>query len=328
VQAVSFRSAHLGRRGFDEEHVRAFCHQVQDELVRLLSERAALQEEVNRLRRRILGHPGEDDGFGCGGTDAHLQSVNILYRAQQTADHYVAEAQEYSRHLARDAQRRRDDMLAEAHAHANRVIDEAHHQAGQAAQAAMAAEMTLAAQTAIATQAGRATQPARSPHSGRPPQPGAPTRSAMPTQSGMTAHPVPPAHPATPANPATPAQRATGAHPATPAQRGTAAHRGTAAQPGTAAESGVADPSRGSSPAGPAASDAEPHPPPTRQEREAELAYLQSFSDVYRTHLRAYLDALIRDVNHFEPADEPPAAATRTDLPRQPSPPFPDTTAT
>jgi cell division septum initiation protein DivIVA len=133
VQAVSFRSAHLGRRGFDEEHVRAFCHQVQAELVRLLNERTALQEEVNRLRRHILGHPAEDDGFGYSRADAHLQAVSILSRAQQTADHYVAEAQEYSRHLAQDAQRRRDDMLAEARAHANRVIDEAHNQADQAA---------------------------------------------------------------------------------------------------------------------------------------------------------------------------------------------------
>jgi cell division septum initiation protein DivIVA len=133
VQAASFRSAHLGRRGFDEEHVRAFCHQVQDELVRLLSERTALQEEVNRLRRRILGHSGEDDGFGYSRADAHLQAVSILCRAQQTADHYVAEAQEYSRNLAQDAQRRRDDMLSEARAHVTRVMDEAHHQAGQAA---------------------------------------------------------------------------------------------------------------------------------------------------------------------------------------------------
>jgi cell division septum initiation protein DivIVA len=216
VQAVSFRSAHLGRRGFDEEHVRAFCHQVQDELVRLLSERTALQEEVNRLRRRIVGHSAEDDGFGYSRADAHLQAVSILYRAQQTADHYVAEAQEYSRHLAQDAQRRRDDMLAEARAHANRVMDEAHHEAGQAAQAAMAAQMEMAAQTAMAT-------------------PGAPAE-----------------------------------------------------------------------------------PPADRRELEAELAYLRTFSDVYRTHLRAYLDALIRDVSEFEQAEKPPAAATRPDLPACP----------
>ena len=132
VQAVSFRSAHLGRRGLDEEHVRAFCHQVQDELGRLLSERTALQEEVSRLRRRILGHPGEDDGVGSSRADAHLQAVSILHRAEQTADHYVAEAQEYSRHLAQDARRRREEILAEAREEADQVVAEARLEAAHA----------------------------------------------------------------------------------------------------------------------------------------------------------------------------------------------------
>jgi DivIVA domain-containing protein len=220
VQAVSFRSAHLGRRGLDEEHVRAFCHQVQDELGRLLSERTALQEEVSRLRRRILGHPGEDDGVGSSRADAHLQAVSILHRAEQTADHYVAEAQEYSRHLAQDAERRRDDILAEASEHANRMMDKAHYEAGQAAQAALAAQMALAAQTAPA--AGAA-------------------------------------------------------------------------------------------------------PPKDRRELEAELAYLRTFSDVYRTHLRAALDALIRDVSELGQAQDASAAPGRpagpscpTSLPPEP----------
>jgi DivIVA domain-containing protein len=214
VQAVSFRSAHLGRRGFDEEHVRAFCHQVQDELVRLLSERTALQEEVSRLRRHILGHPGEDDGFGYSREDAHLQAVSILHRAEQTADHYVAEAQEYSRHLAQDAQRRRDDILAEASEHANRVMDKAHYEAGQAAQAAMAAQL---AQTTRATPVAGAA------------------------------------------------------------------------------------------------------PPEDRRELEIELAYLRTFSDVYRTHLRAYLDALIRDVNELEQAQDASAPPGRPTSPSCPS---------
>lgn len=229
VQAVSFRSAHLGRRGFDEDQVRAFCHQVQDELVRLVSERTALQEEVSRLRRHILGHSSEDDGFGYSRADVHLQAVSILHRAEQTADHYVAEAQEYSRHLAQDAQRRRDDILAEVGEHATRVMDEAHREAAQAAQAAMTAEM-LAAQTGIVTRAGLATQ------------------------------------------------------------------------------TGLATPVAGAA------------PPADCRELEAELAYLRTFSDVYRTHLRAYLDALIRDVNQFEQADEPAPAPARPDLPRLSSP--------
>ncbi len=145
VQAVSFRVARLGKRGLDEEHVRAFCHQVEAELVLLLNERTALQEEVSRLRRRVLGHIGDDDGAGFGREDAHLQAVSILCRAQQTADHYVAEAQEYSRHLAEDARRRRDEILAEARTHADEVLEDAHREGSAAARSAMAAPVPLAA---------------------------------------------------------------------------------------------------------------------------------------------------------------------------------------
>jgi DivIVA domain-containing protein len=201
VQSVSFSTARLGRRGFDEEHVRAFCHQVEAELVLLLNERTALQAEVSRLRRRVLGQFGEDES-GPGAPDAHRQAVRILSRAQETADHYVAEAQEYSRHLAEDARRRRDEILAEASEHADQVMDEAHREASQAAYSAMAA-------SALA----------------------APVPDAAPAAGG--------------------------------------------------------------------------------QELAAELAYLRTFSDVYRTHLRAYLDALLRNVDGWDDADRPSLAAVR-----------------
>ena len=50
VRSMSFRLAKLGRRGLDEDDVREFCDQVEDELSVLLEERAALQAEVHRLR--------------------------------------------------------------------------------------------------------------------------------------------------------------------------------------------------------------------------------------------------------------------------------------
>ena len=187
VQTISFRAARLGRRGFDEDHVRAFCRQVESELARLLNERAALQVEVSRLRRHVLGYHGADDGSGRGRADAHFQAVSILSRAQDTAEHYVAEAQEYSRHLAQDARRRRDEVLAEAREQVDQVADEADREASQATRAAMAARL------------------AQSPADCR--------------------------------------------------------------------------------------------------ELQAELAHLRTFSEVYRTHLRAYLDALLRDVDEWEGAE-------------------------
>jgi len=139
VQAVTFPSARLGRRGLDEEHVRAFCGQVERELVRLFNERTSLTDEVQRLRRRVLGLSGDESGSGYRPDDAHVQAVRILSNAQQTADRYVAEAQEYSRQMAEDARRRRDEILAEAKSHAALMLEEARGEASRAAEAALAA---------------------------------------------------------------------------------------------------------------------------------------------------------------------------------------------
>jgi DivIVA domain-containing protein len=207
VQAVTFPSARLGRRGLDEEHVRAFCGQVERELVRLFNERTALADEVQRLRRRVLGLSGNDAEAGYRQDDAHVQAVRILSKAQQTADNYVADAQDYSRQLAQDARRRRDEILTEARKHAAVMLEEAHTEASSAAEAALVAP---------------ATQP-----------------------------------------------------------------------------------------------DAD------RRELEAELAYLRTFSDVYRTHLHAYLDALLRNVEEWERAEKTSLAGARGSLPRLPHHPQP-----
>ncbi len=202
VQAVAFPPARLGRRGLDEEHVRAFCGQVERELVRLYNERTALVDEVQRLRRRVLGLSGGDAEAGYRQDDAHVQAVRILSKAQQTADNYVADAQEYSKQLAQDARRRRDEILTEARKHAAVMLEEAHVEASHAAEAALAAPVTK--------------------------------------------------------------------------------------------------------------------PDADRRELEAELAYLRTFSEVYRTHLHGYLDALLRNVEEWERAEKASLAIASTSLPRLP----------
>jgi DivIVA domain-containing protein len=197
VQSITFPSARLGRRGYDEEHVRSFCSHVEQELVTLLNEKSELWEEVRRLRQRVLG---DADGVpGYRPEDAHIQAVRILSNAQQTADRYVADAQQYSRQLAEDARRRRDEVLSEAHDHAERVLAEAHERGSQAAAAELSGE------------AGSLAEPER---------------------AGL----------------------------------------------------------------------------------RAELAYLRTFSDVYRMHLRAYLEALLRNVEEWERTERSSLTAARGDL--------------
>jgi DivIVA domain-containing protein len=197
VQSIAFPPSRFGHRGYDEDHVLAFCGLVERELVTLLNEKTSLWEEVERLRRRIID--AGDPTAGALPEDAHIQAVRILSNAQQMADRYVADAQDYSRQLTEEARRRRDEVLAEAKVHADRVLDEAHRQASRAA-------------------------------------------------------------------------------------------AGVVAEPGPAANGEWRD-------------------------RTAELAYLRTFSEVYRTHLRAYLETLLNNVEDWEQSEQSSLAAVRAELP-------------
>lgn len=119
VQSVTFPTARIGRRGVDEAHVRAFCEWVEHEIIRLLNEKTALEQEVWRLRDRVRQAEAVEPD------DGHTQAIYILSRAQQTADKYVANAQEYSREIAEDARRRRDELLSEAKRRATVIMEAA-----------------------------------------------------------------------------------------------------------------------------------------------------------------------------------------------------------
>lgn len=197
LQTVNFRRAPIGRRGFDEDQVRAFLGQVEQELVRVLNEKAALENEVVRLRQRITGSA---DPSQVQAEDAHVQAVRILSTAQETAEQYVADAQRYSQELAEEARRGRDEILSEAKARAVMVLDEAHRQASTAAE------------------------------------------QVRPSS-------------------------------------------------------------------GPMSQD-------ERRDLESQIAYLRTFSDVYRTHLRSYLEALLRNVEEWERSEHDSLPSEPAPLPR------------
>ena len=106
LQTVTFPTARLGKRGVDEDHVRVFCEWVESELTRLLNEKTALEQEVGRLREHARDDPPEED--------PQLNALSIMLRAKQTADQYVANAQEFSRDIAADARKRRAEILTES----------------------------------------------------------------------------------------------------------------------------------------------------------------------------------------------------------------------
>jgi cell division septum initiation protein DivIVA len=59
-------------------------------------------------------------------------------------------------------------------------------------------------------------------------------------------------------------------------------------------------------------------------ELAAEMAYLRTFSDVYRTHLRSYLDQLIRNVEEWDRVEKESLPAVHADMSAPPDvPPLP-----
>ncbi|HXB46483.1 MAG TPA: DivIVA domain-containing protein [Streptosporangiaceae bacterium] len=137
LQTISFPLTRWPRHGYEEEPVRAFLAQVQAEMVRLINERASLWQEVQRLRRRILGTTNGNDAVLFGKDDAHIHAVRILSSAQRTADRYVADAQAYSGRLTEEARTRRDEIMGQAQQHADMLLTEARTRARAAAVAAM-----------------------------------------------------------------------------------------------------------------------------------------------------------------------------------------------
>jgi DivIVA domain-containing protein len=201
VRSAAFASARLGRRGLDEGEVRAFCARLSDEISRLRSDNTMLQEEVLRLRGRLLDRTGKP---GIRPEDSHIQAVYLLSKAQQTADRHVADAQEYSRELAEDARLRHDEILREAKVRASIILEEAH------------------------TSASKAASAARDTH--------------------------------------------------------------------------------------------DAHDTTERHDLHVEIAYLRTFSDVCRTHLRAYLESLARSIEQWERAEQEGASAARTSVLRSARP--------
>jgi DivIVA domain-containing protein len=113
LQNVTFPATRVGRRGYEEEPVNQFMRQVHGEFVRLVTERASLWQDVQQLRRRMLGaEPGEGDenaarlGEGedraarTGEAAARVQVVQILREAQERSSFILEDAHEKARDAA------------------------------------------------------------------------------------------------------------------------------------------------------------------------------------------------------------------------------------
>ena len=141
VRSVQLPRATMLRPGYNDAEVDRFLDRVADELARLHADKAELRDQVRTLQEQVAGAVVPEAPSD--------QAVRILATAQQTADSYVAEAEDFSRQMTADARAQYEEQVRRARENAGAII--------QAAQEA-AARMTAGERPAPADTPQRSTQ--------------------------------------------------------------------------------------------------------------------------------------------------------------------------
>ena len=131
LQNVTFTRASVLHPGYVDTEVDRVMSRMADELGRLYAEKAALRDQVRALQAQV-----DDVVVPMPPSD---QAVRILAIAQQTADTYVAEAEEFSRQMTSEARAEYEEQLRQARENAGGII-----QAAQEAAAKLAGELPVA----------------------------------------------------------------------------------------------------------------------------------------------------------------------------------------
>jgi DivIVA domain-containing protein len=134
LQNVRFTRASMLRPGYVDTEVDRVMHRVAEEIGRHMAEKAALRDQVRALQAQVDGVVEQ--------VAPSDQAVRILASAQQTADNYVAEAEEFSRQMTSDARAEYEERVREARENAGAII-----QAAQEAAARLTGEAPIGADT-------------------------------------------------------------------------------------------------------------------------------------------------------------------------------------
>jgi DivIVA domain-containing protein len=117
LRRVSFRQASMLHPGYTDTEVDEFVTRVADQLAGLTDENAQLREQLRALQQQL--------GAAAAQPSVSDQAVGILATAQQTADEYVAEAEEVSRQMTSEARAQYEEQLSQAREKAGAIIQAA-----------------------------------------------------------------------------------------------------------------------------------------------------------------------------------------------------------
>ena len=114
---VRFTRAPLLRPGYVDAEVDRMMHRVAEELARHIAEKAQLRDQVRALQAQVEGVSAQEA--------PSEQAVRILSTAQQTADAYVAEAEEFSRQMTSEARATYEEEVRQTRENAGAMIQAA-----------------------------------------------------------------------------------------------------------------------------------------------------------------------------------------------------------
>ena len=125
IQNVRFTRASLLRPGYVDTEVDRVMSRVAEELARHIAEKSQLRNELRALRAQVDGTPVHEP--------PSEQAVRILSSAQQTADAYVAEAEEFSRQMTSEARTVYEEEVRQARENAGAILQAAQEAAAKIA---------------------------------------------------------------------------------------------------------------------------------------------------------------------------------------------------
>ncbi|SFL24443.1 DivIVA domain-containing protein [Geodermatophilus ruber] len=114
VRNVQFTRGTMLRPGYSEDEVDRFLLWMADELAHLHADKAELRDQVRALQAQVADASAVEP--------PSEQAVRILATAQQTADSYVAEAEDFSRQMTTDARAQYEEQLRRARDNAGAII--------------------------------------------------------------------------------------------------------------------------------------------------------------------------------------------------------------
>ena len=127
VRRVQFTTATKRRAGYDENQVDRFLDRVGDELARSIREKGELRDRVHALQQQVEGA----EASAAAQVQPSEQALRIIAAAQQTADAYVADAEDFSQQMTRDARVQYEEQLRQARENAGAIIQAAQEAAAR-----------------------------------------------------------------------------------------------------------------------------------------------------------------------------------------------------